>query len=544
MAMMIGKFHKMIQSKVVWYIVLGVIVVTFVFWGIGSTMSQNSASAQKAPPVGSLFGKDVSREDYAASMQNVQIWYILTSGRMPGQEMAAAMQEQAWVQLAMLRKAEAENIGASKQEVADQIMRLPIFFGQTGVFDRATYEARLGQIGMVKSQVDAAVRDQVVIRKLMAGSLQASLVTPDELERAYHLYTDRLVFEYAVLPREQIAETVSVTREEAEAFFADNRERFRMPAKVSVSYVEFPVADYLDQVEIEEGLTQQWYNQNMELYRIESTNDSVGVEYKSFEEVEDEVTEQVREILARNKAVETATALVADIAPKGRNEQPDFAGAVAAAGLVIKKLPSVGPRSELPGIDPTAQFKRAALRLQDDQYSSFSDAVPGKDTVYVLSLDQRYESFLPEFELVEDDVMEATKAQAVNEALADRSLEVRDTLAVVLEGGKSFKEAVAPLGLTVHTTEEFDMSTSSDDEYADQLIATGIDAEEGELCTPVPVADGVLFSYLAQRIVSDPELGMAAVREELVDALGSVQSRRLAESWTAALMEEADLQLK
>lgn len=169
--------------------------------------------------------------------------------------------------------------------------------------------------------------------------------------------------------------------------------------------------------------------------------------------------------------------------------------------------------------------------------------MPGKDRVYVLSLEKHYDSFLPDFEIVEDDVMDVVKSQAVTNMLAERSFEIRDTLQAVLETGKSFKEAVAPLGWTVETTEEFDLSTGLDSEFADPLNAAGVNAEEGELCRPVPVEGGMLFAYVAQRASTDPSVGMAAVRDELVSGLTRVRARRLTSGWQDDLMDEADLQL-
>ncbi|QHI68757.1 SurA N-terminal domain-containing protein [Tichowtungia aerotolerans] len=541
--MMISKFHKMIQSKVVWYIVLGVIVISFV--GFFTPTMGSRDEARKARSMATLFGKDVTQEEYRSALQNTHVWYILSSGRMPGtdQETANAMRQQAWTRLAMLRKAADEKLIVSDLEVINQIQQMPLFRGQNGAFDKSAYQGILSQIGISPNLVENVVREQVAISKLMFSPVQAALIAPDELERAYHMYTDRLVFEYAVLPREQVAKDVSVTREEAEAFFNENKEMFRMPAKVRVSYVEYPVADFVAQAEVPEGAALQVYNQNIERYRIETTNETAEVEYKPFEAVEAEITDVLKENAARRLAIEQATALVADIAPKSQNENPDFKGAVAAAGLKAKTLPAFGPNDDLPGIDPTAPFKRAALGLQDDVYSSFSDAVPGKDKVYVISLEQRYASFLPDFETVESQVMEAASSKAVTETLAERSLEISDTLSAVLESGKSFKDAVVPLGLPVKATQEFDLSTQLDNEYADELVSAGINAKQGELCRPVPVDSGVLFAYVAQRTSTDPEIGMAAVRDELINGLSGVRAQRLAAGWQAALMEEADLQL-
>jgi len=540
MAMMISKFHKLIQSKVVWYIILGVIIIAFVGFFTPSMRSGSKRPDQKA--IGELFGKKVMPKEYRSAYQNAFIWYIFSSGSMPQmtEELRASLEEEAWRRLATLRKAEAEKIMVTDEEVVRQIQQMPAFRGETGVYDPRVYKAILQQLQISSGQVEEVFREQIALHKLMVRPAQAALISPVELRRAYHVYTDRFVLTYAVLPREQIEKEVSVSREEAERLFAENTEAFRMPSKVRVSYVEWPVSDFIDQAEIPEGTALQVYNQNLDSYRVESTGDVALVEYKPFEDVEEEINTRIREVLARRLAAEEATALVAEIAPKAEGDQPDFAGAAAAAGLAVKTLPAFGLTDELSSIDETAPFRQAASRLQADAYSSFSDAIVGEDSVYVLSLEQRYPSFLPEFDVVEAQVMEAARAQAGAKAVTDRATELEEEITASLTSGNSIEEALKPYSLTLETTGEFDLTTSLDNEYANILIPICLNKAEGELCRPVPMAEGILIAYVAQRVSTDIEIGLPAVRQELVSGLTRNRSRQMAEEWQDSLLREAN----
>ena len=541
MAMMISKFHKLIQSKVVWYILLGFIIVAFIFVGFSGSQRWSKRSAQKA--VGELFGKKVMPQEYRHAYQNTYLWYVLTSGSMPQitDEMERALRHEAWQRLALLRKAESDLIVVSNEEVVRQIQTFPVFQGETGVFDVRVYNAILKHLRVSSIQLETLFREQITMRKLMFRPVQAALISPVELREAYHLYTDRFVLDYALLPREQIEKDVTVSREEAEAFFVENTEAFRMPAKVRVSYVEWSVSDFFEQAEIPEGAALQVYNQNLENYRIETTNELDVAEYKPFEEVEEEITEKIREGVARRAAAEEATALVSDIAPRAEGDSPDFSGAVAAAGLTVKTLPAFGLGDELPAIDETAPFRQAASRLQDDAYSSFSDAVVGKDSVYVLSLEQRYPSFLPDFEIVKDDVMEAARAQAVSEALSARAVELQETLTAALAAGDTFESALKPYQLNIETTEEFDITTELTNDYANVLIPICLNTQEGELCEPVPMEEGILIAYVAERKSIDAELGLPAVRQELVAGLSQNLVQQLIQDWQESLLKEANI---
>lgn len=551
MAMMITRFHKLIQSKVVWYIILGVIVIAFVGF-FTPTMRSGGGTASNKQFVGELFGEKVSGPQYRRAWQDTYIWYTLSAGRQipMNEQMSQRLEQEAWVRLAALKKAEEEKMLVTDAEVVEQIRQMPVFLSESGTFDSARYKAILSQLGLSPSQADELFRDQIALYKLMYRPMQAALIPPSELEEAYHMYTDRVVLDYAVLKREDVAKDVTVTREEAEAFYNENPKQFEMPPKVRVSYVEFPVEDFVDDVdEVSEDEALQVYNRNLEAYRIEpaedveTTGDVATVEYKDFEEVKPEIVEQLRTASARRMAAQRASDLVAEIAPRAEDESPDFTGAAKDAGLEIRSLAAFGANETLPGIDPTAPFRQAAFGLQDNNFSSFSDPVVGQDSVYVLTLEQRYAAFVPPFDAVEADAMEAARNRAVTEKLAEEALEVVSAAEAAIEEGKTFAEGVALFDLDVQTTEEFDATEQLDNPYADVLIPASLNVEEGEVCQPAPVEDGVLIAHVAERTSTDMAIGLPALREDLIAGLSRAREQRLVASWQNALLEEADLKV-
>jgi len=541
MTMMISKFHKLIQSKVVWYIIIGVIVISFGLFGAYSFIGQGSNKPVQEP-VGELYGEKVMPQEYWPAYDNARLWDVLSSGQMPQMtdEKVAMLRQEAWLRVAARRKAVAEKIEVTDEEVVKQIQQLPTFQGESGGFDHRAYNMILKHLGTSSTQVEALIREQILLHKLMTRPVQAALISPQELLQAYHLYTDRFVLKTAMLPRDRVGKGIVVSREEAEVLFAENKEAFRMPAKVRVSYVEWAVSDFIEKAEIPEGTALQAYNQNLEAYRIETTNDAILAEYKPFEEVEAEITAQLLRVFARRLAAEEATALVATIAPKSEKDLPDFAGGSAAAGLTIKTLPAFGLNDALKGIDETAPFRQAASRLQDDVYSSFSDAVIGKHSVYVLSLEKRYASFLPDFEVVEANVMEAARAQAVAKALSARAVELQETWSAALLAGSSFEAVMSPYKLKIETTEEFDLTTPLTNNYANILVPICLNTQKGELCQLVPVEEGILIAYVAERQSTDAEVGLPAIRQELVEGLSQNRARQLADDWQAMLLKEAN----
>lgn len=542
MAMMITRFHKLIQSKVVWYIILGVVIIAFV--GFFTPTMRSGGRTQKVTPAGKLNGKKVSREEFSRAYNHVYVWTIISSGRMitMTDELRDLLYKESWKRIAVLRQAQDQNILVTDDEVVQMIQSIPLFKGETGAFDKKMYHAVLSKVDLSISQAEALFREQIVINKLVSGAVQAALISPYELKKMYSLYTDRFVLDYVIIPRSQVEKKITVSKEAAQALFNENPENFRMDAKVRVSFVEFVVSNFLASVELPEGAVQQAYDQNIEQFRVETTNELDAVTYKPFEQVEGEITERLRMDFARKLAAEKATEFVVDVAPKADGAKPDFAGAAASAKLKVKTMAAFSMDDTLKGIDPTAPFRQAAFGLEDDAFTSFSDAVVGKDSVYVLSLEQKYPSFIPAYEAVESDVMERARRQAVAKALAERAAEVQEAVAKATEKQVGFKAVVSPFGLTVKTTPEFDISTELDDPNAETLkkICSGV--KQGALCEMAPVDEGVLLAYVSVRKPSDIPLETSEIRESLADWLSSTTAKKLAAEWQDSLLTQGNFE--
>ena len=541
MAMMIH-FRKLVQSRVIWYIILAVIVISFVGF---FTPSLDFGGSQQQMFAGKLFGKKVSMQDFYQSYNNAYLWRIFSTGQMVSQspEVEAELRHEAWMRLAGLQRAKEEGIIVGDADVVRNIQLFPVFANpQTGQFDPGYYRAILQQLNVNPRAVEELFREQLVLSKLFYRNTQAALIAPSDFDRAYHIYTDQVTLDYAVLTRAAVEKEVTVAREQAEELFVRNPEPFRIPARVRVSYIELPVKNFLADVTVTDEEALQFYSRNLEMFRVETTNGMDMVQYKDFEEVRDDVLTQLKMYSARRAAATRASELVADMMPRTDGGVPQFKETATAAGLEIKTLPAFGLADEVPGIDPTANFARQAFELRADSYSSYSDPVIGENFVYILSLEQRYDSFLPSFDVVETKAMELARVQAVNEALARKALEVHGTLATRTAAGETFAAAAKEFNLTAATTPSFSLTSELDNPYASELMQISLAVAQGLVCEPAPVADGVLIAYVAERKTDDSEIGRAGMRDELTRMLENSRAQQLAAAWQATLLADAQLE--
>lgn len=548
MAMLISKFHKIIQSKIVWGIFATLVCVAFV--GVYTPGSKSRSAArreQKAAQIaGRLFGEEVSRAEFARAYRSVRLNYALRYGPFRiTDDIDEILRESAWQRLAMLEKARELGMGATPEQIVSLIQRQPAFRNrQTGQFDPNAYATILQRIrylietDMSPRDMESHFADEVVLQKVTRIPEQGVLVTDQEIRKAFHLYTDKLTVEYASIPH-RLADNPEVTEEDAQQYYAMHTEEFRMPEKRRVDYVQFAVADHLDGAEVTDEMVANFYENNKQRYLKPAGEDApadAAPEYQPLEEVKDAITEQFREALAIKAAADLADELVAELADEGTS----FEAAAQKIGLeIVANTPPFAMTDSVKDVDPTAPFQRAAFNLEMDETHYYSDPVVGRDFVYVLALKKKLDSFVPAFDFVRDDAMEAAKLAAAEKAYAEKAEQIHSDIQNALDAGTSFADAISKYNMELKKTEPFDISTSLEDEFGQQIKGASLLCKQGNLTELIATPDEYLVAYVAEKVSGDEAAALPGMRNELVNNLSNEKAAQLVAAWQDALLEEA-----
>ena len=143
--MLIGKFHKLIQSRLLWGVFLVIIVFSFVIWG--TPFLFRSKSDREAGSEGKIGGKPVSRQEFRSAYTHIYASLAMGMGRKPdlsGAKAEAALRQAAWRRVASLREAARLGFTASDEEVQQAIAREP-YFQHEGRFSLEMYKNFVGQ---------------------------------------------------------------------------------------------------------------------------------------------------------------------------------------------------------------------------------------------------------------------------------------------------------------------------------------------------------------------------------------------------------------
>jgi parvulin-like peptidyl-prolyl isomerase len=329
-----------------------------------------------------------------------------------------------------------------------------------------------------------------------------------------------------------------VDEAEAKAYYDRNPDEFRLPEKVIVRYVQFPISDYLNEVMVTDEMIFQFYENNKQRYLKPAAEDApvdAAPEYQPFDEVKESIRALYIAELARREAFNAADRLVARLADEGTT----FDQAVEEAGLeIISNTPAFSLTDSVRGVDPTAPFARAAFNLEKDATHYYSDPVVGREVTYVITLEKRLASFLPAFDVVKADAIESARIAAAEQLYIETAQVVHETIKTDLENGRSFTDAIAKHRMEAVSTEPFNISTQLEEEYGREIAAATIRLNEGELSDLIPTSDDYIVAWVKSRETADEAATLPTMREELTQTLRSRKSAQLANAWQASLLEE------
>lgn len=544
MAMMISKFHKLVQSKKVWGAFAVLISIAFVFtFSPGS--SGNKASRDKNnlnAAAGSLFGEEVTKKEYYKARDAI----IIMGNLYQSPPTKDRLNELTWQRLAILEKAEEMGISVTTEQVHEGIRSIPIFSNpQTGVFSQEYYDYVLQQLQITSEMFQDIARESLIVDEVVRTiAVPGAMVSDTELTETYHLYNDNLTVQYADIPR-SVIESPELTMEDAGTYFTNNIQQFRNPEQVKVHYVAYPAADYTNDVVVTEiEMTNVYEQVKFQRYLLpfpEDAPEEIEPQYQPYDEVKDELATEIALYKGGDKAASDAQRFVSRLA----RENATFESVAEDTGReIVKNLPRFAI-DEIPrGIDETAPFARQAfgLELTPERTRYYSNPVVGNNFVYVIALQERFESFLPPFDAVQDRALEQAMIAASEKAYVEKANEIHADTQTALQAGMTFEDAAVSLDLQVETMEPFSVNTAPQDELGYQIAQATALLGEGSLANLIPTVDTYVLAYVTNKVPAEVPALTSNDMEMLRMQMRSIKARRIADAWQISLMDTAQLE--
>lgn len=537
--MLIMKFNKMIRNKFVWWIIAGIVIVTFVGWF--SPRGGCETTARPAGSAGTLDGKPVTDNELRQARLNTYLGLCLSVGRVITitPRIDRELREQAWQRIAALRAATDLNITATPEEILAMLQRDPQF-QEGGLFSHQRYQAFcqnvLGTLNATVAQFERHIGENIILQKLNLITASAVWISPDELKALASRYADSFRVDYVTLGTNSIpAGSIKPTDAELRAYFSQNTNLFIVPPKVAVRYISVPVSRYLSKAveKVDTNAIEDYYSAHSDEYMSSDTN---GV--RTAIPI-DQVTQSISNRLLHEAAVQLARDAVNDLSdslvPDREGKALTFDALAAKVNYAIHNSPLFAREDMVPGIDAGLAFNVAAFRLRPAADECFSDAIAGSNHVYLMTLATNTEAYLPEFDTIKDEIRPHATAKATYDALEKKAGELRDFFKAGLTKRQSFADLAAAKAMNVSTTALFTAS-SAPDALSSQDILRDITARNaGELSEVLPGPNSLILAYVVERKPAGEE-ELSTVQQQVAMNVTRRRGRILFGEWQRSLV--------
>ncbi len=253
------------QSWVV-KILLGLIILVFVFWGIGNLTSSPTVE------VLNVNNQTITVQDFQRRCFELQ---HIISQNMPNiseQELKPAQIKQLAVQQLVVESLilqEAQRIGliVTPYELKKAIESLPMFHNEQGSFDPKIYVQTLEQQGDTPTHFEKQFKNNIIINKLQNEITAGIYLSPKEAHDVYLYETALRSIKYILLPTESYFNKVMVSPEELAKAYEESLGDFKVPVEINLEYLLITPQSLASSQKINDADVTEYYEKNIEKYK-------------------------------------------------------------------------------------------------------------------------------------------------------------------------------------------------------------------------------------------------------------------------------------
>ena len=538
--MLITKFNKMIRNRFVWWIIGGIVIITFVGW---FSPHGGCETAPQAGQAGTLDGQPVTDNELRAARFDTYLEFCIMSGRKPAvtPEVDKALLDLAWKRVAALRMARKVGLTIpSDAELLAELQRQPTFQAN-GAFSKNLYLAFernvLLPLGSTASQFENKLREDIMLHKLQTSVASAAWMSPLEIQRLASRYADNFRIHYVTLGTDLVADSeIMLSAETVKSFYTAHTNLFEIPPRVAVRYVTIPVSNYLGKAVIEETAVEEYYDTHTEEFTTDGTNGTKII--TSLDKVRSSISNLLVKESAAQIARDVGTEMVVSLAPARDGTASVFENVAVTNGFLVQTTALFEAAGPVPGIDGEIEFITAAFKLRPTPDDYFSDAVSGNNSVYILALSTNAEPYVPSFEEVRAKVEPLARQKAVQDALTHKAESIRRKFQEGLTQNETFATLAKQQSMNVATTSYFSAYSAPQALSSPEILEEIVTLNRGEISDLLSTTNGYMIAFVVDRKPASEDEA-AVVRNQLGSNISRRRTRILFSDWQDAMVKAA-----
>jgi hypothetical protein len=415
--------------------VMGVILTfAFVLWGIENYLGGH-AKKQIAAKVN---GKEITTaqvsNDFERSLLRIKD-QVGANYNLPAslqQQLKAQALNSLIIQNILIQAAFKAGFNVVPQETAAFIKQMPAF-QENGQFSKDRFEHIINRMGYTQPEFFDDVSKSLVLNQIASGIEGTGFMLPNELNQAIMLLTQKRDIQYAVISRSNFKQNDSPSSMSINAYYEQNKNQFKVPAKVQIEYVMLAAEEMKKTLPVSAKEMENFFETNNNLNKTDP---------KAIEQAKETVRQQKLE-----QEFSATSDKLADLA----YTNPDSLN-TAATNLGLKIRTSDFFTQEGGNTDITKNPKIIATAfsniLKNNTNSNLIEIAPGKVAVI------RVKSYRPDTFVPLEEVREKIKEHLIAVNSANKASEAGVLLLQKIRNREDFKKIIAEQHLSLVTKEQ------------------------------------------------------------------------------------------
>ncbi len=458
-------------------IILGAIVIVFVFWGVGSYRSQRMNT------MASVNGDAITMEEYRQSYNNLVERYRQQFGDRMDENMIQmlGLRRQALDQLveqALLRqKASDLNFRVSDEELAESIQEIPAF-QNNGQFDSQLYNRVLGANRLSPEEFEVLQRDALLVQKLRSFIMENVKVSENEAFEWYQWNNASMNISYVLFAPSDYTD-IELTDEEIKTYYEEHTQSYMTEPKAKAQYVRFSPDTFIEEVTVTDEEIKDYYELNPDEFKEPKT---VEARHILFTTGPDSTPEEIEE--KKKKAEE--------VLEMARAEGADF-------GELAKEY-SEGPSKDRGGDLGAFTKDRMVKPFADKAFSmeagEISEPVKTQFGWHIIKVEKVNEASEQSLE----EAAEEIRKKLAQEKAKSMAYDQAETFYDSVYEGDDLKEVAQPLGVEVTETDIFTAAGPEGVPNPPAFAQTALDLEPLQISPTTEFGDSYFVIQTTEKI--------------------------------------------
>ena len=397
-------------------IAFGLIILVFIFWGIGSNTSNSGIVAK-------VNGEPITINEFQQAYNQMANEIKSVIPDLTEEQLKSFQLENRVLQNVIIRKlflSEAKRIGldVSAKELRDTLMALPFFHDESGKFSAELYEQRLKAFGQSSAVFENNLRLDLLPQKFQEVVTAGVFGDKNIAQKMFAFQGERRSMDYVLFPFEMDKQNVSDA--EAKAVYEERKELFTVPAQVSLEFINFTPALMADENAVTVEEIKAYYDDNQAKFseeeQVKARHILLMAEPDAPKSENDKILSRLQDIASQIKTVEDFAKMAQQYGQDGTKNSGGDLGWFGKSQMV-------------------QEFADVAFALPEN---TLSEPVRTQFGYHLIWVDDKKEGRQIPFEEVKDRIKHDIAVERVNANLAQT---VDSAIAAIMANGNMEDEA-------------------------------------------------------------------------------------------------------